>query len=736
MSIVKRISIVSPAVIGLLAWPHAASSQQAAHVRDLEEVVVTAQRRSESVQDVPFAITAISGNALEQLNASNGFEAIANGVTGLQALQTSPLDTQFFMRGISSGALTLDQVQLQSAVGIYFDESATDLSAMNPNYQMADIDRVEVLRGPQGTLYGAGAMAGAIRIIPRKPDLRELDYGVGVTLSDTDAGSLNQVYDVGLNAPIKPDVFGLRAVAYSSKLGGVVDNVVTGKKDEDGSLSQGGRISLRAQLGERLTADLMFAYQETSLDGSGRSALSLKPYQTGSIFTQNDTNKLAEVALNYHTDKFGVTSITSYLEKDNSIRMDGAGLPTFFGMPFGAPNDFITRLGATSLGEELRVQSRSEGPLQWLVGAFYSKVDRKIFQTIDIPGVEAATGAPLGSMFGNPTDRVLSTYLLTHNSQYAAFGQVSFQISEHVGATAGARYFHGEQNPFVQDQGVLEGGVYIDHRHASDGGINPNLNIAYKFSADHNVYVQAARGFRLGGPNYIVPVSLCGPDLSNLGLSEAPQSFKSDSVWNYEIGTKNTFDGGRVTLNVAGYVMKWADIQQTVKMSCGYFFQENLGRAQVHGVEAEFKTRVTESLTLRANATFTDATLKDPVPVLGIAGGERTPLTPKVAGSAGFDYRIPVGKESSVFFSGDAEYVGSRTTGVTKLDSYNLAAFTLASVRVGYRRGAWTSYLFANNLFNERAELNKGFDAYGSLPGDYVVYSRPRTIGVTFRREF
>jgi outer membrane receptor protein involved in Fe transport len=699
-----------------------------------EEIIVTAQRRAESVQDVPFSVTAVGGEEIEQLGA-NGFETFANRVAGLQAVQASPSNTQFFMRGVSSGALTFDQIQQSSTVGIYYGDISTDVSGSNPNFQLFDIDRIEVLRGPQGTLYGAGSMSGAVRIVPTRPGLDEFGVGFGTTVSQTANGGMNTVVDATVDVPIVPDQFGVRLMAYSTNYDGVVDNVTSGEEDADSWQAEGGRISVRAVPSPRMTVDLMVAHQNSEQDGTNRTNETLDDFETGAFFSSSDQDTLGELSVAYDFGPVTFTSVTGLLQKSQDFYSDLTQLPgLFLGAP-GLPVIFPTSVEAETLSQEVRLQSNSSGRFQWILGAYYSALDRNLLQTMDIPGIEAVLGFPAGPFFGTITDRVLLTDFQTNNDQFAVFGQIDVDVTDRLSVSVGGRYFEATQDSFYDDRGLFIGGSFQEGIDSSESGFNPRVNIAFEIDEDHNLYAQAARGFRLGGPNYFIPPSLCAGDLAALGYPGQPPGFESDSLWNYEIGSKNSFANGRGVFNVAAYYIDWSDIQSTVRMGCGYNFQQNLGSARVQGLEAEFALQVTDHLSVRSSVTFTDSELQDAVPLLGVLGGERAPQTPEQAASIAIDYARPLGSGEG-FVSADVQYVGDRTTGVTILDSFDLEAYTLANLRLGYNQNNWSAYVFANNLFDERAVLDRGTDGLSSVPGSTVTYARPRTIGLTVRRSF
>lgn len=698
-------------------------------------IVVTAQRRESSIQEVPFAITAIGGDELEALGA-NGFETFADRVPGLTSSRPNPLNTQFFMRGTSSGALTFDQIQQSSTVGIYFDEVAVDVSAANPNFQLFDMNRVEVLRGPQGTIFGAGSQAGAIRLIPNQAEFGEFSAGGGLTGSFTENGDFNYSIDAGLNLPVGDSV-ALRVVGYQSRLGGFVDNPVSGEDDDNDFEATGVRAILSFRPSDRFDGYAMVAYQEANLDNNGAAVPGVEPLQNGNFNSTQDEALLAQLVLNYDAGIARITSVTGYIDKQQAIGADVAAFPTFFGLPAGSPIDFPTQVDVSVYSQELRVQSTSESSrFRWIVGGFFQQVDRSLVQSIIIPGIETALGFPAGPAFGARTDEILFTDFTTDNYQIAVFGEVEFDITDKLTLAVGGRYFDAEQDTVFDDRGLLLGGQFLENFVATDSGFNPNFTVDYEIDKDHRVYARAAKGFRLSGTNYFVPPGLCDADLAAINLTEVPQAFESDSLWSYELGSKNQFGRG-TSLNVALYHSRWDNIQSTVALACGYNFQANLGRAEVNGAEIELAVNVNQGFNLYATFAYTDAEFKEAVPQLGVQGGEVAPFTPEIAATIGFDFVRPLGRNSSWLLSGSLQYQDERVTGVVPTTSFGLDDYVLVDLRAGVNLGNGISALvFAQNLFDERAELGRGVSGVGTTPGPFVFYARPRTVGVTVRKDF
>jgi iron complex outermembrane receptor protein len=733
-AISRSLMLIGCATAAFASAPAAAQTAPEAESAAGTDIIVTAQRREETVQDVPFAITAVGGEQLATLGG-NGFETFGNRVAGLQMQQNSPTDTQFFMRGVSTGSNTFDQLFQTSTVGIYFNEVPTDISALNPNFQLFDIERVEVLRGPQGTLYGSGSLTGAVRIIPSPANVDDLDVLGGVTYSNTHKGEGNTIIDGAVNVPVVPGVLAVRAVAYMADYGGYIDNVGVGIDDTNDVRIVGNRLAVRLQPSSSFTADLMYVRQVTTQYDSPAydpSVGDLK-YSTQERARSKDTDQLAEMVLNLDAGPVTLTSVTGYVRKKNFRTSDLSGVTELFGIPRGTlPTYFPTDQFSRTWTQEVRLASNGDGPFRWIVGGFYSKVYRTVFQAIDVAGIEDF-GFPPGSLFGVQTDRLLLTDFTTRSRQLAFFADLSYDLTDSLTVNVGGRYFDAKQRALFDDRGLFIGGQFIEERRSGEDGFNPKVNVNYKITEDNSVYAQAARGFRLGGPNYLIPPGLCEADIEAIGYDEAPREFESDNVWSYEIGSKNKFADRRMTLNVAAYMLRWNNIQTTLRPSCGYYFQDNVGKAEVKGLEVETDFRFTPEFSVYASAAYTDGELKTAIPAIGVVPGAQTALTPKFAGSIGFDYVGDDGDGRGLFLSGDLQYVGKRQTSVTSLANFELDEYVMAGGRVGYRFGGITAFAFVTNIFDKRARLNQGDPFLNPDVLTSITVARPRTIGVTVR---
>lgn len=699
----------------------------------LEEVVVTAQRRNENIQSVPISVSVLGGDALEAAGA-DGLQALANRVPGLQLTEFGPTDTQFVIRGVTTGRVTYEQVSSASPVALYLDDMPIDVQSANPNLQMFDMERIEVLRGPQGTLYGAGAMSGAIKLLPKKPDLSDMNYSGGLTLSSPKNGAVSYNVDAMLNLPIADDKAAIRAVAYRNDFSGYLDNVQLGRDHSDDVTITGGRLSFRGEITPRLTVDLLGIAQNTDVADGTSMLLELGDLKraTGRLEPSGAESRIGTLSITYDSDSLRLTSATGYQTQRQDSSPYAQGILALLGVPASITPLYVpTEWGVDNFTQEVRIQSLDAQPLQWIAGVFYGNAKRTFAQVLDAPGIEELAGLPPGQLFGVQTDRLFQSDIRSDQKQLAVYAEGTLRVAEAVDVTVGLRYFDAKQETHFDNRGIFQGGVAVSDARTSESDFNPKASISYSVTPQNLVYVQASKGFRLGGPNYDVPLSLCGSSLEAIGLTEAPKSFKSDSLWNYELGSKNTF--GAVRLNGSIYYIDWKDIQTLVTLPCGYAFTQNYGSATSKGAELELEFQPLEGLTFSGSLTYIDSTFKDANPGAGVSAGDRVPFTPELTGSIAMDLRHPVGNGMVGFVALDANYVDTRTTAAGS-SGYELDSYSLANFRTGLEFDNWQVYLYVNNMSDERAQLYKSFSAWIDQPGDTMLTVRPRTIGITVRK--
>ena len=771
---------------------------------ELEAVTVTAMLREQKIADVPFSIAAPTEQALRLRGAEN-IEQVAQNVAGFSVQNLGPGQSQVAMRGASSGQVARDQPGVKEQVGAYLDDSPISLSLFTPDVDLFDVSRVEVLRGPQGTLFGAGSEAGTVRYISNQPQL-----GVSSTFGEVGGhwvggGSTGSTGKIGVNAPLGHTA-ATRIVAYSSHLGGWMDAVQPDfrvNKDVNTSDKTGLRAAVLLQPNDRFSITPRIVYQRTTADGWNRiDAFNIlaNPYTTTrppvtlgerQLFTQinepyTDDFVLGDVNLRYKFGGATLTSITSYTHRNILVVRDATALTgSVMGGTLGlsdrvytldAPLNDSTRSGVWT--QEVRL-SGATPKLRWLVGAFFADSKRDYGQNVKPVGVDslaAAEGFAGGQQgwsqgnLGAGIDVLFYSKLHNHLKQYAAFGEATLSATTRLDATAGLRYYN-----FSEDRSLIFDGAFAvptDTTGKTDAnGVAPRFMLSYKASSALTLNAQASRGFRLGGINDPLNAALCSSgDLTTYGGLAGP--WKDETAWNYEVGAKSQFAGGKGSLNVSAFYMDIRDLQLTVTAGqCSSRLILNADKARSVGTELELTASPNDHVDLAVSAGLNNAELlssfRDTAGniVAGIASGNRLPSVPQVQGSASLTYGWSVATGSRAFLSGSYQYVGSRYTliddqgdgvgpacagqkfGCVDMTTFGantiggpltqstfhfnplLPAYGLANFRVGVTRQSWELSVYVNNVLDERALLALDRERGTKARVGYLT-NQPRTFGV------
>lgn len=691
------------------------------HYDVVDTVIVTANRREQDTLDVPVAVTSISGEQLLRFGSDRKEEylALAPGVEfGQNGLNTNLIT----IRGIQTALFGSNQ---QATVEVFYDEmpSLNRLYARHSSdLRLVDVERVEVLRGPQGTLFGSGAMGGAVKIINRKPDASRLEANFDTSLATTDGGSGS--YDVKgtLNLPLVDDVLALRGSMYSFHEGGFIDNVVRAENNVDDVDTRGARVMLEYAPDERLTALLTGTYQD---DESGAASIALLDSSDGDRYTIDTpkperafdgVTRVLNLAIDYDFEWAKLVSSTSYYSRDGRIARDWTeywqGTVRFDG-----PVTDVEYSETETYSQELRLASAGEGRLQWLAGMFYTDQDVLVDFLRTQVGSEQAIGAP---------DDVLSHIVIAPKTrEIAFFGELSYDVTQHLTLTTGARWFENRADFSSSRSGYLSG-RQTPPRSTREDAVTPKFAALYRFNDRLSVYAQATQGYRVGQNNF----SLIDDPASGF---VPPAYFESDSLWNYELGLK-TVAAGWLHLNAAVYYIDWSDIQFTVGGSTGTF-TDNAGMATSKGFELELQGRPTDWLELGLAVAYTDATLDSVAEDVSEAEPGRLPGSTEWASRefVQFNYRGLIG-DGTTYLRLAHQYTGEKaaTLGRGGFDPVGITtdAYSKIDLRAGFATDRYDVSLFVDNLTNDDASL-----APRRIPftADATTRLRPRTVGVGFR---
>ena len=743
--------------MGLLSFASAASAQtKADQPADLSDgsIVVTALKRTSTVQQTPMAITALSGQTLANTGTTN-ITDIASMVPSLRIEDSGPGQRRLSLRGILAAG--------EPTVGLYYDETpiagnvgtGSDAGGRTPDFSLFDVDRIEVLRGPQGTLYGASSMSGTVRVIFNKP---KFDYegAVDGTVGGTDGGGLS--YDVQgmVNAPVIDDLLAFRAVIYRRYSDGYIDNIQLDNKNVNDSTVDGGRLMLRLTPAQDFTIDGSAIIEDTdSFSYTWNPDLGKYKIENFIQLPYKDRSQIYNVTAHWDVGPFTVTGITSYqhrtftytsgddsfvvLTEDNpagcAFIINGgrpctpAQLPGFYSyMSSVMPLAFQTPGNTRDWTHELRFGSNGDHWINWTVGAFVE--DRKNHVDSEDLLADPSTG-----VVDTPEHVLYHRYVNDHYRQQAGYGEASVKPVSRLTLTVGARYYHyaraitgGTDVPFnVFGAAVLPQATVS----TKQSGWLFKFNGEYRITNDIMVYGLASEGNRPGGAN------------QTIGLPASQIPYGGDKLWNYEIGAKTAFLDRHLTIDASLFQINWKNMQVSATTPNGFYtYITNVGASRVRGAELEVSGRPVAGLNLFANATYLDARLtENQINAFVVAAGrkgDRLPYIPHLTGSIGAEYRYPLSDRLDLYARADANYFGTSFSEFQTDDPYRvkLKQYALANLRLGVEppNEKWGAYVFVENVTNSVAinsASNSAFiDSYG------VTSATPRTIGLNVRRKF
>jgi len=718
----------------------------------LQEVVVTAQKRSEHLQDIPAAISALPQDQLQRMRI-NGLEDLARTAPSLSFSELSPGEFRLSMRGIAS------QSSLAAVVGYYLDEVSFEnrpgLWSGVSGIDFFDLDRIEVLRGPQGTLYGAGSMGGAVRLISTPPDPRQVEFKTEAGVATTDGGAPTYSAKGAYNQPLS-DTAAVRVVLTHEHTGGFIDAALPSDyemlsradpifaRNENDSTVTTVRAALRWAPNASLSVTPSAFYRSSRANGFNYYQPQPGPeYVRHHAFTDRNDSHLAvgTLVIDGNLGIGDLTSVTSYVRKTwngaDDYSSAGANLyQAFTGSPVGLVLPLLNtyRLDYRQFSQEVRLTSPNAAAVRWIAGVRYSHYEDK-------PGgqyiADATLGSLVSSIFGvDPPSSVLldATSESDYGGEIAGFGEATYSITSQFDVTAGLRAY---RLSIVNNAGYLGGllGSGPEARAAAQkNGLNPKLNLSYHFTSEILGYATASKGYRAGGPN----ASLLGSVGSDCQYSSAYKSiYDPDSVWTYEIGAKASIPVDELTINTAVYRTNWSHIQGQVDSNCGGF-TANFGNARVNGAEIEINMRPTSQLRLFASASYTDAKFVSVDSILSsavsIAPGDRVAGVPRTQASIGGEWSLVLVEGIKGYLRADGQYVGSAPASYTNRSAdYLRPSYTTVNVSLGSYIRNFEVALYVGNLFN-RTQIVDIVERNNA--GPLYVAGSPRAVGATVRYHF
>jgi iron complex outermembrane recepter protein len=763
-------------LIGMIAFSSAPAWPQTAVVpagegAELSEVVVTAERRSENLQDVPLSVQVFDQATLSQSGIRNITDLVQR-TPGVDITGNIPGNAVITIRGVApigglpTTAMYIDDVPVTGIINSSYTGS--------PNPRINDTASVEVLKGPQGTLYGDSAMGGAIKFISNRPDANAFAGHFNVEGDSTQNGSGSYEATGTVNTPIADKVALRTSFAYRRD-GGYIDNVspFTGQVNGE-NVNVYKTVAARVALG--ITPDdtlsiipaLLYqrgqgddrSYSTSSIQGPGpapsyfnTSGLSTFQKMTYQPEPSTDRMTLATLTIEKHFGGVDLTAISGYFDRVNYEVTDATPyvLGAVQGSPLFAPFSNVLTTSYTTnttqtYTQEVRLASHdSSSPFKWTGGVFFSDERFNFYQPVVSAGLtsnlaaEFGPGTTLATLVPGalPNDNVFLGNTTTETHEYAIFGEASYQIVEALKVTLGARAFALRQSEDRTADGFFNGGPTADHPPSSSfHGIDPRVIVDYKITADNLVYASASEGFRPGVVNSTIPVSRCAADLAALGRSSVPTGAQPDSLWSYEVGSKNNFLSDRLRVNAAAFQMNWKKIQLDVELpTCGFGFEDNVGDARIRGTEISIDGQLAKGLTAGVDATYIDAVITSAIPDVTFRAGDQLPDTPKEWFTVYTKWEgVYIGNVHG-FARADYQWRGEAVRDASiqsNLANYRYDGWSVANVNIGADWDKYELRLFVNNVFDKDPPI----DFVNSWGQWRISTLRPRTVGLNLGINF
>jgi outer membrane receptor protein involved in Fe transport len=724
---------------GALALLLATMNVRAAADGVIAEIIVSAQKRAEALIDVPQSITVVDGDALARQQAQN-FQDYLKLVPGLQLTQDTPGVGRLVLRGINTGGIA-------STVAVYVDETPFGSSSglvngaiLAGDFDPFDMQRIEVLRGPQGTLYGASSLGGVLKFVTNQPQTEGFDAQARVGAETVEDGDASYSGTGMVNIPLS-DSLAIRGVGYYRELSGFVDSIGTAGSDRaeniNESESYGGRVSALYAPSDTFSLQLSAVFQNirtqasSSVESNANTLGILYSRLSQSQFVPEFTDidyRVYNGTLDFDLGFATLTSASSYNEFESPFRGD---LTTQFSpllVGIVGPNEFLQEQTTAydKFTQELRLASPSNDKFEWLVGVYYTKEEGDILQHL-----EAVVPGTLDPIAGQPVLGDLG--LLSQYEEIAGFVSGTIHFGERFDLTLGGRYSENDQEAKQDALGLLAGGsVNFPLAMSSEDVFTYSIAPKLKFGEHVSLYARAATGFRPGGPNVLAPGA----------PANVPRMYDSDELASYEVGLKMESANRAYSLDIAAFHIDWEDIQLFARVN-NFGLNINGGDATSDGIEFTATARFAGGFNVSLNGAYTDAELEDDTPAL--SGGlkdDALPYTPEWSLGLNAGYEWSIGAEATAYVGGALRYLSDQTAAYDLAHrtangrQREIASYEVLDLQAGVDLRRWSIELYAKNVTESDGLTSVG--ALGAAPNGAIGTGviRPRTVGLAFGFEF
>jgi iron complex outermembrane receptor protein len=762
----------------------AESTEPAAGSGALDEIIVTAQRRTERLQDVPISVSVMSQAAMDA-QGTRSIDDVARLTPSVSyvrgAVNNNFESSNISIRGIDSSAGA-------ATTGLYLDDTPIQsrhlsFGTFNAYPALFDVERVEVLRGPQGTLFGAGSEGGTLRFISPEPNLQKSSVYARAEAAGTSGG--DPIYELGVagGTPLIEDKLAFRASVSGRREGGYIDRYDwhTGTLADERANSNKtitARLAVKWAITDKLSMTPSVYYQKKEVDDISAywsitpgapdptNGLFNSKFRTGNGVASPNSDKFTLAAIKVDWDLGPVTLVsnTSFFDRKQAATSDYTQFnrSIFLRTPFfdlaGGPSPTEWKDDQQNFTQEIRIQSSdATAKLNWTAGLFFQRAKENTVENVYDPDLLDFFQVPRTNPDGTPSEAFAGGYIYRQDpfssvdKQTALFAQADYKITDKFKVMAGVRVSKTEYEGDAQYGGfVLFGPPVASSGKISEHPVTPRFGMEYRIDADNLLYVTIAKGFRIGGANPKVATT-CIADLQAYGLSDVPDQYSSDSLWSYEVGSKNQFNDRRILLNASAYMIKWKNIQQNVQLNnCGFQFTANLGELKSTGFDLQGEFRLSDAFTVGGTFAYTDSkytktafatptAATTPGALSIVSDGDRLGGSPWTL-ALFTQLNFPLASHEA-YARVDYQY-GAALTDVTPNQNpanggspstvFNVPANAYTSARAGVKFGSLDVSLFAQNLANTQPKLSQQLSGVPGASPLYQVYTwRPRTIGVT-----
>lgn len=714
--------------------------------RIIEDLVITASKRPSNNFKLPVSVSAVSSLTLEDLSAYD-FQSVAPHLAGVLTTNLGPGRNKIFVRGLSDGVFS---DRTQAMVGVYIDETPVNYSDTNPDIRLFDVERVELLRGPQGTLYGSGSLAGVYRVITAKPDLDATTLRTRLSGAYTKFGDLNGALDLAFNTPLITDKLGFRLSGYVDLKSGFIDDINLGLKDVNSLQVHGVRPALRWKMNDVWTLDLVGNFQAIRFDdaqyyqvdfGRNKRANGIQEPYSDTFFHGNLTLTGAFSSL-------ALTSATAFVKRSTGKQVDATAGLSFITHTeqinsdlfsrsdisiFSESEEFLQLFDSEGVGHlsednirifshETRVRSQGDSELEWMAGLYYQ-------------GRRHNMGALLAFVRGNdPTGKVhigLAEDRQETSDEFALFGEASYHLTDKLSVTTGARYSRSLLKLNYVSILALNDNVLTQTSRKVKHSFVPKLAVKYEWTDNIQSYALASVGYRIGALNINTPVSaLLAADPDHNFEEAAVNGFQSDNLFNGELGLKSYWFDRQLGLNVSAFMVRWYDIQSDQLGPSGLPLTVNVGEARIVGYEAEFTARPFAGLEVNGSFFWNDSELRDDNAFLGAKAGDRLPAVPERTASVSLLYEVALSSEWVASLQADYSYIGKSALNFNEGSSAAMGGYGILNTKIQFTTDRWKLGLYARNLTDTKANTFSYGNGFRLSEGNQITPPRPITAGL------